>query len=175
MAQEFMYPNLAAGTDEWSEWNTPAIGATDYGKRILSMTFPRELALGDVVHSSVEVEFKKLDLTAQKSRFRFQGAVDGSWHPDNPVCNSINVGLNKLINSTRLLDGVHIFYGSFSVHDRYIAGGWNTTPAGHKVFSLGYRIDLCRAGSFRVRRLMVTLNGDGVPHAWAPGEGEVWP
>ena len=25
----------------------------------------------------------------------------------------------------------------------------------------------------RARRLMVTLNGDGVPHAWAPAEGEV--
>lgn len=171
----FEYPNLVAGTDEWSDWWEPAVGVNNATHEFFEVVFPRAIEATDVVCSSVEYEFDGLDLTAEKAYAYPQGTVDGSWIYANTVTKAVLAGWPASMRSGVTLDGAHVFAGASDVSGSNYDNSDNQTPVGHKAFRFDLRINYCGGGRIRARRLMVTLNGDGVPHAWAPAEGEVWP
>ncbi len=177
--QTFQYPNLVSGTDEWTDWCTPEVGKENSGFTIACISLPRPIAQDDVVCVSVDFEFDKLDLTGDEAIVHPQGAVDGSWHYFNPFVHAIKIARRDLFSSRPgVLDGETEVVNTFRVDSYSYAtepDSWVQSPVGHSVFEFGMRADHCGGGRLRARRLMVTLNGDGVPHAWAPASGEVWP
>lgn len=176
MGQTFEYSNLVAGTDAWSDWWEPAVGAENESFYIANVKFPRAIKSDDVVCAGVEIEFDGLDLTAGGAIIIVQGNVEDSWHYSNVVARAINIGWPKsLPNHGAVLDGTYLISGVNVVSSGAYDTAWNMSPVGKAIFRFGFRIDNCGGGRLRARRLMVTLNGDGVPHAWAPAEGEVWP
>lgn len=176
MGQEFEYPNLVAGTDTWSDWWTPAVGADNMAFYIANVKFPRAIEANDVVCAGFEIEFDGLDLTARGASIRVQGDADGSWHYSNAVVRAIELGWPKSLPKYRaVLEGTYLISGVNVVSSGTYDTEWSMSPVGKTTFSFGFRVDNCGGGRFRARRLMVTLNGDGVPHAWAPAAGEVWP
>lgn len=174
MAQTFQYPNLVAGTDEWTGWWTPVVGRENSCFTIANIALPRPIEQDDIVYASVEMEFDKLDLTADKAFLVFQGSVDKTWHP----VNVFTIGFRRFRFRKDVFDGSMELSATFDVNkETYNTGdnAYHMTPVGHSVFEFGLRVDLCRGGRLRARRLMVELNAEGAPHAWAPAEGEVWP
>ena len=169
---EFLYPNIIAGTDAWSDWWSPAKGKINSGISLYTVTFPRELAAGDVVSASMEMQFDGLVLgtadTDEGYNLRLQGTVNGSLDSGlkNIVVEALQPWEDTFADGT--YSGTKFFSGTAAVNDvnRF---------AGTTEDEISIRIDNCGGGRLRVRRLMVTLNGDGVPHAWAPAAGEVWP
>ena len=168
----FLYPNIIAGTDAWSDWWTPPKGTINAGISLYTVTFPRELAAGDVVSASMEMQFDGLVLgtadTDEGYNLRLQGTVNGSLDSGlkNIVVEALQPWEDTFADGT--YSGTKFFSGTAAVNDvnRF---------AGTTEDEISIRIDNCGGGRLRVRRLMVTLNGDGVPHAWAPAAGEVWP
>lgn len=175
MGQTFEYPNLVAGTDGWSDWWHPVVGANNSTNKFFEVVFPRAIEAGDVVCASAEYEFDGLNLTSKEASITVQGIVDGSWGYVNPVTLAIYRCWPASMRNGTTLDGTHIFSGAFDVSRGTYDQQYNKTPVGHKNFRCDMRVNYCGGGCLRVRRLMVTLNGDGTPHAWAPAEGEVWP
>ena len=172
----FLYPNIIAGTDAWSDWWTPAVGADNKSFYIANVEFPRAIEADDVVCAGVEIEFDGLDLTADGARILMQGDVGGSWHYSNVVVRAVMKGWpNSLPKSRAVLEGTYLMSGANVISSVTYDTEWNMSPVGQVEFNTGFRVDYSRGGRLRVRRLMVTLNGDGVPHAWAPAAGEVWP
>ena len=173
---EFLYPNIIAGTDAWSDWWTPAVGANNRGFYIANVEFPRAIEADDVVCAGVEIEFDGLDITADGARILVQGDVEGSWHYSNVIAWAITLGWPySLPNSNVVLEGTHLISGVNVISSGAYDTAWNMSPVGQVEFNFGFRVDYSKGGRLRARRLMVTLNGDGVPHAWAPAAGEVWP
>ena len=170
--QTFQYPNLVAGTDAWSDWWEPAKGKINAASVLYVVTFPRELAAGDVVCASMEMQFDGLVLgtadTGNDFNLRIGGAVNRSYRTGlrNIVAAALQSWNDVFADGT--YSGTKFFSGTRAVEagDKY---------AGTTEDRIEIRIDNCGGGRLRVRRLMVTLNGDGVPHAWAPAAGEVWP
>lgn len=168
----FLYPNIISGTDAWSDWWTPAKGTINAHINLYTVTFPRELAAGDVVCASMEMQFDGLVLgtadTGNNYNLRLQGGVNGSYNSglDNIVTSALQPWVAVFADGT--YSGTKFFSDTVAVNDE---NGF----AGTTEDKVGIRIDNCGGGRLRVRRLMVTLNGDGVPHAWAPAAGEVWP
>jgi hypothetical protein len=169
---EFLYPNIIAGTDAWSDWWTPPKGKINAGIELYTVTFPRELAAGDVVSASMEMQFDGLVLgtadTSEEYNLRLQGPVNGSF----------NSGLGNIVTSALQPWGAVFADGTYSGTKFF--SGTKAVEDGDKFVGttevdVDIRIDNCGGGRLCVRRLMVTLNGDGVPHAWAPAAGEVWP
>lgn len=170
MTQSFRYPNLVAGTDAWSDWWKPAKGIINSNITTYTVTFPRELASGDVVSASMEMQFDGLVLgTADTDNYfnlRLQGPANGRWGMGNIVTYALQSWNDVFSDGT--YSGTKFFSGTAAVNN---GNGF----AGTIEDDVGIRIDNCGGGRLRVRRLMVTLNGDGVPHAWAPAADEVWP
>lgn len=181
MGQVFQYPNLVSGTDVPTAWYEPPIGKTNVCVDFATVYFPRPLADGDVVATTVTVEADGLDLTAPGGALSLQGETwmqqgGSSWTHDNPL-----VDYTKADGSTShpmfriahgvVYDGLHHFDNVYHVTSARGA----KAPIGAIRCTYACRVDNCGGGRIRVRRLMVTLNGDGTPHAWAPAEGEVWP
>lgn len=172
MGQTFQYPNLVAGTDAWSDWWEPPEGKINAVTTLYIVTFPRDLAVGDVVSASMEVQFDGLVLgtpdTGDEYNFRLGGMVNGFYGSglNNIVAGALQPWGAMLADDT--YSGTKFFSGTKVVKD-------GNKYAGTAEDEVEVRIDNCGGGRLRVRRLMVTLNGDGVPHAWAPAEGEVWP
>lgn len=172
MMQTFQYPNLVSGTDEWTDWWTPEVGKENSCFTIAFISLPRPIEQDDILCASVEIEFDKLDLTADKAFLAFQGSVDNSWRPFN----AFTVGFRRFKHD--VFDGAIELSATFGINTHTYNTGdnaYNTTPVGHSVFEFGMRADHCGGGSLRARRLMVELNAEGAPHAWAPADGEVWP
>lgn len=167
MAQTFKWPNLVAGTGEWSAWVAPK-NVDNFTWGFAVVEFPRAIEEGDVVCTCVEFEFDGLDLTADHAHFYVQGPVDHSWGYQNVITTAIGDGWPYSQRHGVTLDGRRMPGGTFTVPS-------GCSAIGHTMFNFGIRIDYCGGGRLRTRRLMVTLNGDGVPHAWAPAAGEVWP
>lgn len=91
MAQTFRYPNLIAGTDQWTDWWTPEVGMDNRCMVLGWVDFGRPLVVGDVVTLHAEVEFDKLDLTGNKAILVTQGTTafdDGktTWRYNDPLC-----------------------------------------------------------------------------------------
>lgn len=82
MGQTFEFPNLVAGTDAWSDWWEPDKGI-NVCIPLYTVTFPRELAAGDVVSASMEMQFDGLVLgtadTGEDYNLRLQGVVNRSY------------------------------------------------------------------------------------------------
>lgn len=175
MGHTFEYPNLVAGTDAWSDWWEPAVGVTNATHRFFEVVFPRAIEVGDVVCASAEFEFDGLDLTQSGAVAFMQGTVDGSWRHANPVTLAVYYGWPKSMRHGITLAGTHVFSGAFDVSGYTYDNSYFQTPVGRRVFRCDMRVNYCGGGRLRARRLMVTLNGDGVPRAWAPAAGEVWP
>ena len=172
----FLYPNIIAGTDAWSDWFTPAVGAYNEVCYIANVEFPRAIEADDVVCAGVEIEFDGLDLTADGARIAVQGSVGGSWRYSNVVTGAVIAGWpNSLPKSRAVLEGTYLMSGANVISSGAYGTEWNMSPVGQVEFRIGFRVDYSKGGRLRARRLMVTLNGDGVPHAWAPAASEVWP
>ena len=179
--QTFEYPNLVPGTFEWIDWWTPKTGAANVtNNRMYMIELPEPLKADDTIGVSLDVEFEGLDLMADGAAYGIQGAcvVDGadSWRYCNPF--------STLLYSTKyghfsggVFTGFHTISNVGKVSDRtYNPTGFNMSPVGLSKFYVGVRLDYCGGGGrIRARRLMVTLNGHGAPHAWAPASGEEWP
>ena len=166
----FLYPNIIAGTDAWSDWWSPIKGIINSGISLYTVTFPRKLAAGDVVSASMEMQFDGLVLgtadTDEGYNLRLQGATNGSFNMKNIVIAALQPWEDVFADGT--YNGTKFFSGTVAVND-------GDRFAGTIEDEVDIRIDNCGGGRLRARRLMVTLNGDGVPHAWAPAGGEVWP
>ena len=172
----FLYPNLVSGTDAWSDWRTPFVGADNSTIDLFVVEFPRAIEADDVVCAGVEIDFDGLDLTADGAYIAVQGDVGGSWHYSNVVVRAVMKGWpNSLHMSNSVLEGTYLISGVNVISSITYGTGHNMSPVGQVEFHFGFRVDYSRGGRLRARRLMVTLNGDGVPHAWAPAAGEVWP
>lgn len=170
--QTFEYPNLVSGTDKWTDWWTPEVGKENSTFKIATIALPRPIEQDDTVCVSICMEFDKLDLTVDKSSLAFQGAVDHSWHFVNPFTTRFRTMKHGVF------DGAVELSATFPVDSfSYSTGAdtWIQSPVGHSIFEFGLRADYCGGGSLRARRLMVELNTEGQPHAWAPPAGEVWP
>lgn len=175
MGQTFEYPNLVAGTDAWSDWWEPAVGVSNATVWLYVVEFPRAIEADDVVCAGVEFEFDGLDLTADNSVLFVQGTAENSWHFSNVVAQAIINGFPRSLSHGNVLNGTHLISGVDAISARTYGTEWDKSPVGHTRFNIGLRVNYCGGGRLRVRRLMVTLNGDGVPRAWAPAAGEVWP
>ena len=172
MEQVFQYPNLVSGTDKWTDWWTPEVGKVNSTKTPFYVDFGRQLVVGDVVTVTADLDFDKIDITKDGAFLVLQGAtsVDGvtrTWEYSNPLtCVNFQHVYRR---AGTVLDGT----------DRYelsnVVGEKNGNGVGVRGAEFGVRVDYCWGGSLRVRRLMVELNAEGAPHAWAPAEGEVWP
>jgi hypothetical protein len=169
MAQTFQYPNLVAGTDR-TDWWTPVARVANSARELFYVDFGRPLVVGDVVTVTADLDFDKLDITKDGASLVLQGAtsVDGVtrvWGYSNPLNRTNSRTVYRRAGT--VLDGT----------DRYelsnVVGEGN--GIGVRGAEFGVRVDYCGGGSLRVRRLMVELNADGAPHAWAPAAGEVWP
>ena len=173
---EFLYPNLVAGADAWSDWWTPSVGADNETINPFVVEFPRAIEADDVVCAGVEIDFDGLDLTADGAHIGVQGVVGGSWNYSNVVARAVLVGWpNSLHRSNAVLEGTYLMSGVNVISSITYGTNYNMSPVGQVKFNFGFRVDYSKGGRLRLRRLMVTLNGDGVPHAWAPAAGEVWP
>ena len=173
---EFLYPNIIAGTDAWSDWWSPHVGVGNETINPFVVEFPRAIEADDVVCAGVEIDFDGLDLTAARAHIDVQGAVGGSWGYFNVVTGAVRVGWTKsLPRSNVVLEGTYLMSGANVISSITYDTDYNVSPVGQVEFNFGFRVDYSNGGRLRVRRLMVTLNGDGVPHAWAPAAGEVWP
>lgn len=140
MEQTFEYPNLVSGTDEWTSWWTPAVGKENSCFTIATIALPRPIEQDDIVCVSVEMEFDRLDLTADKANLSFQGPVDNSWHP----CNPFVAGFKRL--KYDVFDGMMELSNTFRVNSytyNTTPGSYNTTPVGHSKFEFGFRVDNC--------------------------------
>ena len=178
---EFLYSNLVAGTDVPTAWYEPQTGLSNVYYDFLTVDFPRPLADGDVVATTLTVEADGLDLTATGGELTLQGETwmqqgGSSWTHDNPLTNYTDADGNTNYSRSKIARGV--VYDGLHYFDNvcHVTSAQGThAPIGVIGCSLACRVDYSRGGRLRVRRLMVTLNGDGVPHAWAPAAGEVWP
>ena len=160
--QTFEYPNLVAGTDAWSDWWTPAVGADNESFYIANVEFPRAIEADDVVCAGFEVEFDGLDLTASGATIVMQGSVEESWHYSNVVVRAVNLGWpHSLPMSNVVLEGTYIISGVNVISSGHYDTAWNMSPVGKTKFRFGFRINNCGGGRLRARRLMVTLNGVG--------------
>lgn len=181
MGQVFQYPNLVAGTDEWTDWYTPEVGKRNIGVNFATVYFPRPLAEGDVVTTTVTIEADSLDLTASDGALTLQGQTwmqqgGSSWAHDSPLSNYIEADGNRSYVRSKIAhgvvyDGLHHFDNVCHV----TSASGARAPIGAIRSTFACRIGNCGGGRLRVRRLMVELNAEGAPHAWAPAEGEVWP
>lgn len=138
MAQEFMYPNLVAGTDEWTDWFAPKVGGTNSVDRFAYVDFGRPLVVGDVVTVTADLDFSKLDITKDGAFLIVQGAtsVDGSkmvWKYSNQLTNTNFRTIYRRAGT--VLDGT----------DRYelsnVVGEGN--GVGIRGAEFGVRVDLC--------------------------------
>lgn len=171
MVQTFRYPNIVSGTEN-TDWWEPPVGKSNIGFNIATISLPRPLEQDDIVCVSVEMEFDKLDLTADAANLNFQGTVDNSWHPFNPFTHDLRRFAHGVFDGTMELSN------TYRVNSRtYNVGAdkYNTTPVGHSSFEFILKADNPKGGRLRARHLMVELSADGAPHAWAPAEGEAWP
>lgn len=134
-----------------------------------------------MVATTATIEADGLDLTAPGGVLSLQGQTwmqqgGSSWVHDSPLSNYIkadgttNYGMSRIARGV-VYDGLHRFDNVCHVTSAQGA----RAPIGAIRCTFACRVDNCGGGRLRVRRLMVTLNGDGTPHAWAPAEGEVWP
>jgi hypothetical protein len=179
MMQTFEYPNLIAGTDEWTDWWAPEVGEENRTFKIATIELPRPIAQDDVVCVSVDFEFDKLDMTGDEAIVIPQGAVDGSWRYFNPFTHAVEYARRDLFSSrpgvldgeTEVANAIHVDSFNYTTEP----DSWVQSPVGHSKFGFGFRVDNCGGGRLRVRRLMVELSAEGAPHAWAPASGEVWP
>lgn len=178
MGQSFEYPNLVAGTDVPTAWYEPPTMKANVGVSFLTVDFPRPLVDGDVVATTVTVEADGLDLTAPGGALTLQGQTwmqqgGSTWAHDHPLTayteadGNTNYGRAKIARGV-VYNGLHHFDNVYHVTSAHGA----RAPIGAIRCTLECRVDNCGGGRLRVRRLMVTLNGDGVPHAWAPAEGD---
>lgn len=181
MTQSFRYPNLVAGTDAPTAWFEPPKWKPNVGTDFFTVDFPRPLAEGDVVATTMAIEADGLDVTASGGKLTLQGQTwmqqgGSSWAHDSPLTNYIDAGgkvdyIRSMIAQGVVYDGLHYFDNVCHV----TSARGTRAPIGAIRCTIACRVDNCGGGRFRARRLMVTLNGDGVPHAWAPAAGEVWP
>lgn len=143
MAQTFQYPNLVAGTDEWTDWWMPEVGKDNSCCTVATIRLPRPIAQDDIVSASIEIEFDKLDLTADKAVLAFQGTVDKSWYPFN----AFTTGFRHFKHD--VFDGALELSATLAVNTRTystVVNAYNATPVGHSVFGFGMRVDYCGGG-----------------------------
>lgn len=172
--QNFRYPNLVSGTDEWTGWWTPRTGEENETKQLAIVDFGRPLSVGDVLTVIVDFEFDELDVTGSGACVWAQGRTafeDGEylWDRRNPITRG---GAGFLLrHKGEVVDGAETASMVTVVsEDNGVEGG-----KGIRYAEIGLRCDNSGGGSLRVRRIMAELNAEGAPHAWAPAAGEVWP
>lgn len=146
--QTFQYPNIVAGTDAWSDWWEPAVGAENETFYIASVEFPRAIESDDVVCAGVEMEFDGLDLTASGAKIAEQGDVEQSWHYSNVVVRAVYLGWpHSLPSYGAVLEGTHLISGVNVVSSGDYDTAWNMSPVGKTTFRFGFRIDNCGGGT----------------------------
>lgn len=119
MTQSFGYPNLAAGTDVPTEWFEPPKGKPNTVNDFYTVNFPRPLAEGDVVATTMTIEADGLDVTASGGKFTLQGQVwmqqgGSSWTHYSPLTNHIEADgkvnyARSIIARGIVFDGLHYF------------------------------------------------------------------
>lgn len=175
--QTFEYPNLLAGTDQWTDWWTPTVGKDNRCMVLGLVDFGRPLVVGDVVTLHAEVEFDKLDLTGNKAILFAQGTTafdDGkktTWAYNNPLCPHTSDSERFFPHRGAVFDGAE----AMSLRNVIAEKNGVIDGKGLRYAELGFRCNYCGGGRLRVRRLMVEFDAEGAPHAWAPAAGEVWP
>lgn len=140
---EFLYPNLISGTDAWSDWWNPIKGVINAHISLYTVTFPRELAVGDVVCASIEMQFDGLVLgtadTYDGFNLRLQGRVNGSWSGlHNIVITALQPWEDMFADGT--YSGTKFFSGTVAVND-------GSKFAGTTEDEVGIRIDNCGGGA----------------------------
>lgn len=148
MAQTFEWPNLVSGTDAWSDWFTPAVGAENECSYIANVKFPRAIESDDVVCAGVEIEFDGLDLTASGAKIAVQGDVEKSWHYSNVVTKAVCHGWpHSLPSYGAVLEGTHLISGVQVVSSVNYGTVWEISPVGKTTFRFGFRVDNCGGGA----------------------------
>lgn len=115
----FLYPNLVAGTDVPTAWFEPPKGKPNVGTIFFTVDFPRPLAEGDVVATTMTIEADGLDLTASGGALTLQGQTwmqqgGSTWAHDSPLTNyiesdgKVNYGRAKIARGV-VYDGPHYF------------------------------------------------------------------
>lgn len=142
----YRYPNLLSGTDKWTSWWTPEVGKDNSCIGYTDIVLPRPLAQDDVVSVSVDLEFDRLDMTADRAVMAPQGDVDGSWHYYNPFADAVFTARRDLFFGSGVLDGEIEVAGTIRVDGfsyNTEAGSYNQSPAGHRKFAFGFRANYC--------------------------------
>ena len=138
--------------DGWSEWITPEKNISE-SSVIIGNANLGEKNEGDSYTCQVEIEFKGVSATDGKQFvFRTEGPVDGAWD----VNNVWNAGLVYLADVPK--DGVYTYTNTYKIELNNVNSSF---------FSIGFRCDNWKSGSFRVRNVKIE-KGDSVGD-WSPG------